>query len=270
MTASDAGRRIRGPAAASAGRGLSADRHGRRRRGHRPGRLAAVGWPGRPSEMTITDLRAWLTTVVSRLCLDRLRSAAHRRETYVGEWLPEPVVTGFDGNDPLARWWRARTPGSPRWSCWSVDTGSAGGVRAARRIRGAVRRDRRRCWASAMRGAAVGLSGATGGHVRTEPGAPTTPTTRSSGELMAALAAGDMDAVVRLLHPEVDVHRGLQPQGADGGARHPRPGQGRAVPVRAGPPLRAELAVGESAGSGQRPARQLHRRRAGRATAIRR
>ena len=53
-------------------------------------------------EVTIDDLRAWLTTVVSRLGLDRLRSAAHRRETYVGEWLPEPVVTGLDGDDPLA------------------------------------------------------------------------------------------------------------------------------------------------------------------------
>jgi RNA polymerase sigma-70 factor (ECF subfamily) len=50
----------------------------------------------------IADLRAWLTTVVSRLGLDRMRSAAHRRETYVGQWLPEPVVTGFDDADPLA------------------------------------------------------------------------------------------------------------------------------------------------------------------------
>lgn len=50
----------------------------------------------------ITDLRAWLTTVVSRLGLDRLRSAAHRRETYTGNWLPEPVVTGFDDADPLS------------------------------------------------------------------------------------------------------------------------------------------------------------------------
>jgi RNA polymerase sigma-70 factor (ECF subfamily) len=40
---------------------------------------------------------AWLTTVVSRLALDRLRSARHRRESYPGEWLPEPV---FDA--PLA------------------------------------------------------------------------------------------------------------------------------------------------------------------------
>jgi RNA polymerase sigma-70 factor, ECF subfamily len=36
---------------------------------------------------------AWLTTVVTRLCLDRLKSAQHRREEYVGPWLPEPVAT---------------------------------------------------------------------------------------------------------------------------------------------------------------------------------
>lgn len=37
---------------------------------------------------------AWLTTVTCRLALDRLRSAQHRREHYVGPWLPEPVVLG--------------------------------------------------------------------------------------------------------------------------------------------------------------------------------
>src|ERR1700681_1794752 len=62
---------------------------------------AWLRWSSAETE-SINDLRAWLTTVVSRLGLDRLRSAAHRRETYVGEWLPEPVVTGFDGDDPLA------------------------------------------------------------------------------------------------------------------------------------------------------------------------
>src|SRR3982075_3234488 len=56
---------------------------------------------GRTTE-SITDLRAWLTRASTRMGLDRLRSAAKRRETCVGEWLPEPVVTGFDGNDPLA------------------------------------------------------------------------------------------------------------------------------------------------------------------------
>ena len=44
---------------------------------------------------------AWLTTVTTRLALDRLRSARHRREVYVGPWLPEPVATG-PGADPYA------------------------------------------------------------------------------------------------------------------------------------------------------------------------
>lgn len=51
----------------------------------------------------IRDLTGWLTTVVGRICLDRLRSAAVRRERYLGQWLPEPVVTPLDsaGDDPL-------------------------------------------------------------------------------------------------------------------------------------------------------------------------
>src|SRR5919199_3975318 len=47
----------------------------------------------------IESPRAYLSTVVSRLALDHLRSAAVRRETYVGEWLPEPLVTNAD-DDP--------------------------------------------------------------------------------------------------------------------------------------------------------------------------
>lgn len=45
----------------------------------------------------VTTPRAWLTTVVSRIALDQLRSARARRETYVGPWLPEPVVTTSAG-----------------------------------------------------------------------------------------------------------------------------------------------------------------------------
>ena len=41
----------------------------------------------------IRDLRAWLTTTVSRLALDAMSSARARREQYVGPWLPEPLVT---------------------------------------------------------------------------------------------------------------------------------------------------------------------------------
>lgn len=50
----------------------------------------------------VRDLGGWLTTVVSRICLDRMRSASARRERYVGPWLPEPLVTSMDDtNDPL-------------------------------------------------------------------------------------------------------------------------------------------------------------------------
>jgi RNA polymerase sigma-70 factor (ECF subfamily) len=47
----------------------------------------------------IESPRAYLSTVVSRLALDELRSARVRRETYVGEWLPEPLVASAD-DDP--------------------------------------------------------------------------------------------------------------------------------------------------------------------------
>ena len=40
----------------------------------------------------ISSPRAWLATVVTRLAIDELRSARARRERYVGEWLPEPLV----------------------------------------------------------------------------------------------------------------------------------------------------------------------------------
>src|SRR5438067_8575466 len=40
----------------------------------------------------IADVRGWLVVVATRLCLDPLRSARAKRETYVGPWLPEPVI----------------------------------------------------------------------------------------------------------------------------------------------------------------------------------
>ena len=47
----------------------------------------------------IENLDGWLTRVVARLALDRLRSARARRETYVGPWLPEPLAS----DDPADR-----------------------------------------------------------------------------------------------------------------------------------------------------------------------
>lgn len=165
---------------------------------------AWLRWDGAKTD-SITDLRAWLTTVVSRLGFDRLRSAAHRRETYVGEWLPEPVVTGFDGKDPLA----AVVAGEDaRFAAMVVlerltpdqrvafvlhegfavpfgEIASVLGVSdaAARQLASRARR-------------------AVASTPKPEPVADDTHNA-IAGSLMAALAAGDLDAVVRLLHPDV-------------------------------------------------------------------
>jgi RNA polymerase sigma-70 factor, ECF subfamily len=48
----------------------------------------------------IRSPRAFLVTIVSRLSINHLQSARARREEYVGQWLPEPIVTGL-GSDPL-------------------------------------------------------------------------------------------------------------------------------------------------------------------------
>ena len=49
----------------------------------------------------IDSPRAYAATVVTRLAIDTLRSARARRESYVGEWLPEPIVTSIDDDPAL-------------------------------------------------------------------------------------------------------------------------------------------------------------------------
>ncbi len=44
-------------------------------------------------QSAVESPKAWLSTVVTRLSIDQLRSARKQREVYVGEWLPEPLVT---------------------------------------------------------------------------------------------------------------------------------------------------------------------------------
>jgi RNA polymerase sigma-70 factor (ECF subfamily) len=55
-------------------------------------------WQRVPKE-EVKSARAYLTTIITRLCIDQLGSARHQREHYVGVWLPEPLV-GRDENDP--------------------------------------------------------------------------------------------------------------------------------------------------------------------------
>jgi RNA polymerase sigma-70 factor (ECF subfamily) len=60
---------------------------------------AFIRWQ-RASETDVRSPKAFLVTIVSRLCINHLQSARVQRETYVGEWLPEPLVTG-QGSDVL-------------------------------------------------------------------------------------------------------------------------------------------------------------------------
>lgn len=52
------------------------------------------------SNAVIDDLRAWLVTVVGRICLDVLRARASRREDFTDSWLPEPIVRPDAEGDP--------------------------------------------------------------------------------------------------------------------------------------------------------------------------
>jgi RNA polymerase sigma-70 factor (ECF subfamily) len=51
----------------------------------------------RADAASVDNLGGWLTTIVSRLCLDRLRARSSRREDLAGLELPEPVVTSIEG-----------------------------------------------------------------------------------------------------------------------------------------------------------------------------
>jgi len=61
-------------------------------RAHRGGEDSAAG--------AIESPKAYLSAVTTRLCIDQLRSARSRRETYPGEWLPEPLLTDPAAPDP--------------------------------------------------------------------------------------------------------------------------------------------------------------------------
>lgn len=149
----------------------------------------------------IVDLRAWLTTVVSRLGLDRLRSAAHRRETYVGQWLPEPVVTGLAGDDPLA----AVVAGEDaRFAAMVVLERLTPEQRVAFVLHDGfgVPFDE----IAAILGISAAAARQHASRARRAAAAPeAVPSDTHNevvGRLMAALADGDLDAVVALLHPE--------------------------------------------------------------------
>jgi RNA polymerase sigma-70 factor (ECF subfamily) len=161
---------------------------------------AWLRWNG--SDAAIDDLRAWLTKVVSRLSLDRLRSASRRRETYVGEWLPEPVVTGFDGNDPLSA---VVAADDARFAAMVVLERLTPDQRVAFVLHDgfAVPFGEIASVLGVNDASARQLASRARRAVSSAPSAPDPAHNEVVGKLLAAMAAGDMAGVVALLHPEV-------------------------------------------------------------------
>lgn len=62
---------------------------------------AFLQWHVAREKETIVNPKSYLCTLVTRRCIDRLRSAQMQRETYVGLWLPEPLI---ENNDPSDLW----------------------------------------------------------------------------------------------------------------------------------------------------------------------
>lgn len=65
---------------------------------------AYLRWHEASARDDVENVRGYLARTVTRLCLDRLKSARVRRETYIGPWLPDPIVDDFSlvAEDPAS------------------------------------------------------------------------------------------------------------------------------------------------------------------------
>jgi RNA polymerase sigma-70 factor (ECF subfamily) len=59
---------------------------------------AYLRWHG-ADRSTVTDPKAFLSKTVTRLCLDHLKSARVKRETYIGPWVPEPMIEAGESHE---------------------------------------------------------------------------------------------------------------------------------------------------------------------------
>jgi RNA polymerase sigma-70 factor (TIGR02957 family) len=173
----------------------------------------------RQAGTAITDPKAYLTTAVTRLGINHLRSARVRRETYVGDWLPEPVVVPASGPGPAEHTELADSLSmaflvllealSPvERAVFMLREVFGYGYPDVARIIGKTEVNCRQIFARARQHIAAG------GQV---PDSTPPPARRAEGEELArrffeAAAGGDMDALLGMLAPDVVLH-------ADGGGK---------------------------------------------------
>ena len=177
----------------------------------------------RQAGTAIADPKAYLTTAVTRLGINYLRSARVRRETYVGDWLPEPVVVPAGSPGPAEHAELADSLSmaflvllealSPvERAVFMLREVFGYGYPDVARITGKTEVNCRQIFARARQRLAAG--GAAGGQARDSVPAPAR---RAQGEELArrffeAAAGGDMDALLGMLAPDVVLH-------ADGGGK---------------------------------------------------
>ncbi len=156
----------------------------------------------------IRDLPAWLTTVVGRICVDRLRSAAVRREQYVGQWLPEPMVTPIGSPpaenplDAVVRGDDVRMAAMIVLDTLTPEQRVAFVLHDAFAVPFAEIGDILGCSSAAVRQHASRGRKALA-DADPAPRAALTEQQQLLEKLMAALFSGDIRAVTELLHPEV-------------------------------------------------------------------
>jgi RNA polymerase sigma-70 factor (ECF subfamily) len=186
----------------------------------------------RQAGTTVADPKAYLATAVTRLGINYLRSARVRRETYVGDWLPEPVVVPAGAPGPAEHAELADSLSmaflvllealSPvERAVFMLREVFGYGYPEVARIIGKTEANCRQIFARARQHVADGRTPAAGAPLAR----------RAEGEELArrffeAAAGGDMDDLLGLLAPDVVLH-------GDGG------GKGQAV----GKPLAGRLRV---------------------------
>ena len=162
---------------------------------------------------TIADPKAYLTTAVTRLGINYLRSARVRRETYVGNWLPEPVVVPADELGPAEYAELADSLSmaflvlleafSPvERAVFMLREVFRYGYPDVARITGKTEVNCRQIFARARQRITAGVQA---------PGSALSPARRAEGQELArrffqAAAGGDMDALLGMLAPDVTVH----------------------------------------------------------------
>ncbi|MDD7964978.1 RNA polymerase sigma factor SigJ [Actinomycetospora lemnae] len=165
---------------------------------------------GDEGRAAVRDVRAWLATTVSRLCLDRVRSAPARRERYVGPWLPEPLVTTGpdDVFDAVAARQDVRmaallvlehlTP--DQRVAFVLHDGAGVGFDDVAEVLGCTTTTARQHASRARRSVAAATAAG-----RLPDPVPAPEQRRVLDAFLAALAAGDVPAPVAVLHPDAEL-----------------------------------------------------------------